>query len=78
MPCDADMPQSNQIAVDPVSEIDTFLDKYWEIFYSPAPAFRREVLSWMFVSPRFTTHKPNLMEYTGDQAERQIEANSFV
>jgi len=38
----------NQFAVDPVSEIKAFLEEYWEIFYSPAPTFRREVLSWMF------------------------------
>jgi hypothetical protein len=62
-----DLPRSNQCAVDPVSEIETFLGEYWEIFYSPAPAFRREVVSWMFVSHLVSlTHRPNLMEYTGD------------
>lgn len=65
--------------VDPVSEIKTFLDEYWDIFYSPTPTFRREVLSWMFVSlPDSLTQIPNLMGYVGDQEEPRIEAISFA
>jgi hypothetical protein len=71
--------RSKYSTADPVSEVETFLDTYWEDFYSLAPTFRPEVLSWMFVSLPDCSHTqiPNLMEYTGDQEEPQIEANSF-